>query len=59
MEKYYIVRNKYLAEGLAFLGYRYQKFGYGKETEYSFPNSNNIKDAINYLLELKKKINLN
>ncbi|EJO5346492.1 hypothetical protein NRP93_000542 [Clostridium botulinum] len=57
--KYIEIRNKYLAQGLSFLGYRYFKFGQGKDTIYSFKNENNIEDSINHLLKLKKEINLN
>lgn len=61
MEKYFEVRNKYLAEGLAFLGFKYYKFN-DKETGktiYSFEDTKTIQDTIEHLLNLKKEINLN
>ncbi|ENK1242990.1 hypothetical protein AB2063_001118 [Clostridium botulinum] len=59
--KYFEVKNKYLAEGLAFLGFKYFKFN-NKETNkiiYSFEDTEIIQDAIKHLLKLKKEINLN
>ena len=58
-QKYYIVNNKYLAEGLAFLGFRYYKMGEGKETKYSFEDTEKLKDSIKKLLKIKKDIELN
>ncbi|MGJ0845962.1 hypothetical protein ACR77J_04660 [Tissierella praeacuta] len=55
-KKYYIVRNKYLAEGMAFLGFRYMKFGFGKDAEYSFEDTKEFRDALAQILQLKKNI---
>lgn len=57
-KKYFEVRNKYLAEGLAFLGFKYFKFN-NKETGktiYSFKDTEIIKDTIEHLLKLKNEI---
>ena len=57
MEKYYIVENKYLAEGLAFLGFRYYKFT-GKKgfTVYGFIDVEDFRKGMNGLLDLKKEM---
>lgn len=55
MEKY-IIRKKYLAEGLAYLGYRYFKDGYGKDTKYIFQDTENFRNALTGLMELKKEV---
>lgn len=57
-KKYYQVRNAYLANGLSFLGYRYRKYGFGKDTVYSFENTHGIQDAVEEILELKKRVGL-
>jgi len=57
-EKIYVeIRNKYLAEALAFLNFKYQKFGYGSETRYSFEQSKELQEATCKLMEMKKAIN--
>ncbi|EJO5347014.1 hypothetical protein NRP93_001080 [Clostridium botulinum] len=55
MKEYYEIRKKYLAEGLAFLGYRYFKEGFGKDTIYKFKNTENFRQALTGLMELKEK----
>ena len=55
-KKYYQVYNKYLAEGLAYIGYRYRKYGLGKHTVYSFVADHGIQVVVEELLELEKKV---
>lgn len=55
-KKYYIVRNKYLSECMAFLGFRYMKFGFGKDVEYSFEDTKEFRSALARVLQLKKDI---
>ena len=57
-KRYVEINNKYLCEGLAWLGFKYQKFGYGKDTKYSFPDTDLMKQAINKLVILKKELNI-
>ena len=56
-KKYTTINKKYLAESLSFLGFSYYKFGEGKETEYSFEETEKFKFALNELLKLRDKIN--
>jgi len=56
MKEYYEIRKKYLAEGLAFLGYRYFKEGFGKDTIYKFKNTKEFNIALNELMKLKDKV---
>lgn len=56
MKEYYEIRKKYLAEGLAFLGYRYFKEGFGKDTIYKFKNTKEFNTALNELMKLKDKV---
>ena len=51
---YFEVRNKYLAEALAFFNFKYYKFGFGKDTIYSFKDTKEIKEIMNCLIQLKK-----
>ncbi|WP_029453168.1 hypothetical protein [Clostridium algidicarnis] len=56
MEKYYVIKNKYLAEGLAFLGFRYFKYNQnGKET-YSFIKNEDFLNAMQSIIKLKNEI---
>lgn len=54
-KKYYIIRSEYFAKGLAFLGFDYYKFGYGKDTEYSFENTTELQSAIKQLFKLRNE----
>lgn len=54
MEKYTIIRNKYLAEGLAFCNFKYQKYQDDGVTVYSFEETDKLKEAINIITNLKK-----
>ncbi|MEL5897279.1 hypothetical protein AAGC94_04245 [Clostridium sporogenes] len=56
MKEYYEIRKKYLAEGLAFLGYRYFKEGFGKDTIYKFKNTKEFNIALNELMKLKNRV---
>ncbi|NMM64379.1 hypothetical protein HBE96_17300 [Clostridium sp. P21] len=55
-KEYYNIRKKYLAEGMAFLGYKYFKEGYGKDTIYKFKNTKEFNTALTGLMELKKRV---
>lgn len=54
--QYYEIRKKYLAEAMAFLGYKYFKDGFGKETVYKFEDSKELRKALTGLMELKEKV---
>lgn len=59
MNKGYMeIRNKYLAQGLAFFGFRYYKFTNSNtgKTSYSFKNTDKLENMINKMLEMKKSI---
>jgi len=59
MEKRFIeIRSRYLSEALSFLGFKYQKFGYGSETKYSFQDTQLIQDTVTKLIKMKKDLNL-
>lgn len=57
-KRYTTIRNKYLADALVFLGLNYFKNGFGKETTYSFEETNDFKNALGELLKLREKLNL-
>ena len=60
MNKDYIVENKYLAEALAFMGFRYYKFiGNKGFTVYGFKDTDDFRNAMNGLFDLRKKLNNN
>lgn len=52
------VRNKYLAEGLSFLGLEYFKHGYGKDTIYTFKDTREFRIAMQKINALKKELGL-
>lgn len=54
--KYTVIEKRYLANALSFLGFKYYKFGDGKETKYSFEETEKFKFALHELLELKNKL---
>lgn len=54
--KYYEIRNKYLADGLAFLDFRYKKVGYGKDKKYLFEDTERIRKVIGKLLDIRREI---
>lgn len=51
--KYFEIKKKYLAEALAFLGFRYYKFCTPECTMYSFVDTEEFRSALNELLKLK------
>lgn len=56
-KKYYEIKKKYLAFALSYLGFRYYKFGTGEDTLYSFENTDEFRQALTGLTDLKNKIN--
>lgn len=55
MKKYTIIRNKYLAEGLSFCNFKYQKYqDKTNKTVYSFEETEKLKEAINIITKIKK-----
>lgn len=53
---YYEIRKKYLAEAIAWLGYRYWKEGYGKDTIYKFKDTEEFRNALTGLMQLKNQV---
>lgn len=56
-EKYFEIRKKYLAEGLAFLGFSYLKFGYGADMTYGFEDTDKFQIALKKYIELRNELN--
>ena len=55
-KKYEIIKNSYLANGLAFCGFKYQKYQNDEgKTVYSFINNEELREAIKTILEIKHK----
>lgn len=52
----YMIKKKYLAESMAFLGFKYYKEGYGKDTEYIFQNNHKFRQALTGLMQLKEEV---
>jgi hypothetical protein len=57
MKKYTTIRNKYLANGLSFCGFHYQKYQDEGATVYSFEETDKLKEVINYLTLVRKENN--
>ena len=56
--KYFIVRKKYLADALSFLGFKYFKFTEPNgSVYYSFENSDKLNEAMTELLSLQGRFN--
>lgn len=53
---YYAVRKKYLANALAYLGYRYYRLDNGKDIVYSFKDTKEFREALTGLMQLKKEV---
>ncbi len=53
--KYYVTSNKYLAQSLAYLGFRYYKYNNTDTMYYSFNNTIELMKVIKALAELKQK----
>lgn len=55
-KKYEIIKNSYLANGLAFCGFKYQKYQNDEgKTVFSFINSKELQEAIKTILNIKHK----
>lgn len=52
--KYTIIRNKYLANGLSFCGFHYQKYQNNDITVYSFEETDELKETIDYMIKIRK-----
>lgn len=57
-KKYTIIDKRYLAEGLAFLGFIYRKEGFDKDTKYIFEDTEQFRYGLHKYLELKKELNI-
>jgi len=56
--RYFIVRKKYLADALSFLGFKYYKFTEPNgSVYYSFENSDKLNEAMTELLSLQSRFN--
>jgi len=56
--RYFIVRKKYLADALSFLGFKYYKFTEPNgSVYYSFENSEKLNEAMTELLSLQGRFN--
>ena len=54
MKNFYVLRNKYLAYGLAFCGFNYRQYTNNEgRTVYSFENSDKLQETIQYLLNVR------
>lgn len=55
--KYYEIRKKYLAFSIAFLGFKYYTFDKEDGTKiYSFEDTENFREALTGLMELKNRV---
>ena len=52
-KKYRAVKKKYLADALAFLGFRYYKYSNEDGISYSFEDTEKLKYAIDALMQIK------
>lgn len=58
-KEYYIIENRYLAEAMAFMGFRYYKFTGDKGfTVYGFKDTDKFRFTMNSLFDLRKEISL-
>lgn len=55
--KYYEINKPYLANSLCYLGFKFFKFNDEDRTRFSFKNTEEFQEALNELLELRKKYN--
>lgn len=55
-KEFYVVRKKYLADAMSYLGYNYFKNGYGENTTYSFEKTDEFMRALKLLLALKGSV---
>jgi hypothetical protein len=56
-KKYRSVKKKYLADALAFLGFKYYKFSNKEGISYSFEDTDKLKYAIDALMQIKQDCN--
>ncbi|WP_297633546.1 DUF5659 domain-containing protein [uncultured Clostridium sp.] len=58
-DKYTIIDNKYLAHALNFAGFRYMQFSRenGNRTVYSFENTEDFKEAMQKIIEIRNEYN--
>ena len=54
MKEYTIIKNKYLANGLSFCGFHYQKYQDDGVTVYSFEETDKLKEVIYYMTKVRK-----
>lgn len=55
-KNYYEVRNGYLANGLAFLGFRYIKIGFGKEATFHFEDGEELRYHVDKMIEMGNRL---
>lgn len=55
--EHFIIKKKYLADALSYLGFKYYKYSNVDGISYSFEKTNSFVDALNELLKLKDKFN--
>jgi len=53
--RYTIIKSKYLADGLAFCGFHYQKYQDDGVTVYSFEETDKLKEVIYYMTNVRKE----
>lgn len=51
--KYTVIRNRYLANGLAFCGFHYQKYNDNEKTVFSFKETEELQNAIHTINQLR------
>lgn len=56
-KNYREIRSEYLAKGLSFLGFRFYKMGFGKDTIYSFEETDEFKKAMVSIMDLRAEVN--
>lgn len=57
---FFIVENKYLANGLAFLGFRYYKFtDVNNKLVYSFKRTDKFLEVVELMYKTKSEVNIN
>ena len=55
-KKYYTIRNRYLADSLAFLDFKYYKFNDNDGTVFSFEDTKIFREYLTTMLDLRKQI---
>ena len=54
--KYTVIKKKYLAEALSFLGFRYYRYQQDGQTVYTFENTEKFNTALYKLLQLRDSL---